>query len=162
VFQVAEYGVVVSVAIVVHELAPAAERWKAAFRTPEPASAESEVTDTVVPRTFADAAGAVTEPVGLVESFVNVRLVVVAVFPTTSTDDAASLGALVVPSVHAKALVVTNGPPDGVEIVSPACVQPVDVPPSAGKVAEAAPDPPLSLTLFVSWKLPPDPPPVPR
>ena len=43
--------------------APAGERWNWTVATPEPVSAESLVSVTV-PRTFAPAAGAVTEPVG--------------------------------------------------------------------------------------------------
>src|SRR2546428_11438537 len=44
--------------------APAGERWNWAEATPEPPSAELEETVTAVPRTFAEAAGAVSEPVG--------------------------------------------------------------------------------------------------
>ena len=62
--------------------APAGERWNWAEATPEAASAEFEVTDTV-PRVFAAAAGAVTDPVGFVLSMVTVRVDVV-VFPDAS------------------------------------------------------------------------------
>ena len=48
--------------------APAGERWNCAFATPEPPSAEFELTVTAAPRTLAAAAGAVTEPVGFVVS----------------------------------------------------------------------------------------------
>ena len=48
--------------------APAGERWNCAFATPEPPSAEFELTVTAAPPTFALAAGAVTEPVGFVLS----------------------------------------------------------------------------------------------
>ncbi len=57
-----------SVAIVVQVPAPAGERWKSAEATPEPPSAELEETVTAAPRTLAEAAGAVTEPVGFVLS----------------------------------------------------------------------------------------------
>jgi hypothetical protein len=153
-FQDAEYGDVVSVAIVDHELAPAAEYWNAAEATPEPASAELEETVTAAPCTLALAAGAVTDPVGGVESFVNVRVVVEEVLPTLSVEAIASVGELVVPVVQAKALVETYGPPLGVEIVSFVCVHPVLVPPSAGNADDAGPEP-ESATVFVSWKLPP-------
>ena len=51
---------------------PAGERWNWAEATPEPPSAESEETVTLVPRTLAEAAGAMIAPVGLVESWVMV------------------------------------------------------------------------------------------
>ena len=57
-----------SVAIVVHVPAPAGERWNCAEATPEPPSAEFEETVTALPRTFAEAAGAVIDPVGFVLS----------------------------------------------------------------------------------------------
>ena len=47
---------------------PAGERWNCAFATPEPPSAEFELTVTAFPVTFALAAGAVTAPVGFVLS----------------------------------------------------------------------------------------------
>ena len=47
--------------------APAGERWKTTVSTPDPASAEFEVSATV-PRRSAASAGAVTEPVGSVLS----------------------------------------------------------------------------------------------
>ena len=65
-----------------HEPAPAGELWNCAEETPEPASAELEVTLTV-PRTVAAASGAVTLPVGAVESTVNV-MPAVAVLPEPS------------------------------------------------------------------------------
>src|ERR1700730_3505443 len=98
--------------------APAGERWKVALATPEPPSAELEETATALPRTFALAAGAVIEPVGLVESFVKVSTVA--------------------------ALVLTGW------VV---CVQLPVVPPRAGKIEEAGPDP-ASATAFWSWRLP--------
>ncbi len=48
--------------------APAGERWNWAEATPEPASAEFELTVTAFPRTFALAAGAVIAPEGIVLS----------------------------------------------------------------------------------------------
>ena len=54
--------------MVVQTPAPAGERWNCAFATPEPPSAEFELTVTALPRTFALAAGAVIEPVGFVLS----------------------------------------------------------------------------------------------
>ena len=51
----------------VHVPAPAGERWNCTVSTPEPASAELPVS-AIVPRTFAAAAGLVTEPVGSVLS----------------------------------------------------------------------------------------------
>ncbi len=68
VFQVTLYGLEASVPIVVQVFAPAGERWKVAFSTPEPESAESELTVTPEPRTKALFAGAVRPPVGLVLS----------------------------------------------------------------------------------------------
>ena len=115
---------------------------------------------TEAPRTFAPEAGAVTEPVGFVESLVKVS-VVVAEFPAESAPWTPSVGELEVPSDQVNAFVETKGPPDGAETVCAACVQPVDVPPSAGKVADAGPDP-ASETASEIWKLPPEPPPVPR
>ena len=47
---------------------PAGERWNWALATPEPPSSEFELTVTAFPRTLAEAAGAVTEPVGFVVS----------------------------------------------------------------------------------------------
>ena len=57
--------------------------WNCAVATPDPASAELDVTFTALPRTFAAATGAVTDPVGAVESTVNVTALV-AVFPAAS------------------------------------------------------------------------------
>ena len=66
--QFTEYGVVVSAAAtLVHVPAPAGERSKRALATPDPASAELEVT-LMVPLTLAEAAGAVIDPVGAVLS----------------------------------------------------------------------------------------------
>jgi hypothetical protein len=85
VFQVAEYGLVVSVEIVVQVLAPAVERAKIAEATPEPPlSAESEVMLTALPFTMALAAGAVMEPVGLVLSTVTTTPEEVVVLPDGS------------------------------------------------------------------------------
>src|ERR671922_199309 len=62
------YGEVVSTApMFVQFPAPAGDRWNWAEATPEPPSAEFESTE-IVPRTFAPAAGAVIEPVGVVLS----------------------------------------------------------------------------------------------
>ena len=62
--QLAVYGEVVSAAATfVQVLAPAGERWNSALATPEPASAEFEVSVNV-PLMVALAAGAVTAPVG--------------------------------------------------------------------------------------------------
>ena len=98
--QLTEYGLVVSVAIVVQVPAPCGEDWNAADATPEPLSAESEETVTM-PFTVALEAGAVSAPVGFVESFVNVSVVVDDVLPALSVEVIASVGELVVPSVHA-------------------------------------------------------------
>ena len=49
--QETEYGAVVSVPIVVQVPAPAGERWKTTWATPEPASAEFEETATGAPPT---------------------------------------------------------------------------------------------------------------
>ncbi len=48
VFQLTEYDAVVSTPIVVQVLAPAGDRWKVALSTPDPTSAESELTATVL------------------------------------------------------------------------------------------------------------------
>ena len=65
--QLAAYGDVVSaVPTFVHESAPDGDRWNWADATPEPPSAELDVTLTV-PRTLA-VVGAVTAPVGSVLS----------------------------------------------------------------------------------------------
>jgi hypothetical protein len=66
--KLAEYGEDVSAdPMFVHVPAPAGDCWNWADATPAPESAESEST-AIVPRTFAPAAGAVTEPVGFVLS----------------------------------------------------------------------------------------------
>src|SRR3989442_9741764 len=64
--------------------APAGERWNWAEATPEPPSAELEETVTAVPRTFAEAAGAVSEPAGAVESFVNLSTLAAEGLPAAS------------------------------------------------------------------------------
>ncbi len=61
---------------------------------------------TAFPRTFALAAGAVTEPLGAVVSLVKVS-VVVTVFPALSAPCTASVGELEVPADQAKAEVET-------------------------------------------------------
>jgi len=91
----------------VHVPAPAGERWNWAEATPEPPSAEFDDTVTALPRTLALAAGAVIEPVGLVESFVNVRTVAFDVFPAASVEVADSVGLFVSPADQAKLFVVT-------------------------------------------------------
>src|SRR3954452_10782840 len=58
----------------VHVFAPAGERWKSAWATPEPPSAEFEDTATAFPRTIALEAGAVRLPVGFVASRVTVNV----------------------------------------------------------------------------------------
>jgi hypothetical protein len=98
-------------------------------------------------------------PVGAVESFVSVR-VCVDVLPAASALVTVSVGELDVPSDQAK-VAETYGPPDGVETVPGACVQPVDVPVSAAVALDAGSETP-SATVFVNVRLPPEPPPVPR
>ena len=85
VIQLAVYGDVVSaVATLDHVLVPAGERWNNALATPDPRSAESEVT-TTVPLMMADDAGAVTDPVGTVLSTRTLAMVAdVKVLPTLS------------------------------------------------------------------------------
>ena len=62
--QLAVYGDVVSAAAtLVHVFVPAGERWNCALATPDPPSAESDVTENV-PLMMAPDAGAVTDPVG--------------------------------------------------------------------------------------------------
>src|SRR5882762_3344210 len=134
--------------------APAGERWNCTEARPEPPSAASlEEIATALPRTIAAAAGAVTEPVGLTESFVNVSTVAFDVFPAASVPVTDSVGLAVSPLGQAKLLVVVYGPPTGAFTVCGVCVQPPTVPPRTGKTADAGPDPP-SLTVFLSWKLP--------
>ncbi|HET6171053.1 MAG TPA: hypothetical protein VFD90_00515 [Gaiellales bacterium] len=71
VFQLAEYGDDVSAAPRFdHEPAPAGETWNCAEATPLVTSAESDATVSA-PATFAPLAGAVTEPVGGLESTVT-------------------------------------------------------------------------------------------
>ncbi len=62
--------------------APAGELWNCTEATPDPASAELDVTETE-PCTFAAATGAVTAPVGAVESTAKVTADVT-VFPAAS------------------------------------------------------------------------------
>jgi hypothetical protein len=90
VFSEAEYGLVVSVLMVVQVLVPAGLRWKAAEATPEVTSAESEVR-LIVPLTVAEAAGAVRLPVGLVLSTVTVTTEEVVVLPALSVVTAVRL-----------------------------------------------------------------------
>src|SRR3954463_12929548 len=151
--------------------APAAERWNWALPTPEPPSAEFEVTATELPRTFALEMGAVIAPggvvvslgkggrggglaaVGLVVSWVKVRTVGELVFPTTSVEVTDSVGLFASPALCAKLFVVTYGPPAGALTVWVVCVQVPIVPPSPGKTQEPVPDP-ESATAFGSCKLP--------
>ena len=74
------YGLDVSAAPMRRPRVPARRRrWNVALATPDVASAESELTVTIVPRTVASSAGAVSEPVGLTVS----RLIVTdALLPT--------------------------------------------------------------------------------
>src|SRR6476620_10763287 len=133
--------------------APAGERWNWALATPEPPSAEFDVTATALPLTFALEAGAVIAPVGLVESLVKVRTVALLVLPTTSVEVTDSVGLFASPALCAKLLVVTYGPPAGVLMVWVVCVQVPTVPPSTGKTDEAGPEP-ATETAFCSCKLP--------
>src|SRR5712692_1007567 len=135
--------------MVVQVPAPAGERWNWAEATPEPPSAELEETVTAVPRTFAEAAGAVSEPLGAVESFTSVSTVAAEVLPAASVLVTDSVGEALSAAGQAKLLVVTYGPPAGVETVWVVCVQPPTVPPSAGKIEEAGPEP-ASATAF--WR----------
>ena len=71
--QVTEYGADVSATPIGAQLpAAAGETSKSAFRTPEPPSAEFELTVTALPATAAPAPGAVSEPVGRVASRTHV------------------------------------------------------------------------------------------
>ena len=83
-----------------HVAAPAGEVWNCAERTPEPASAELDVTATE-PRTFAAATGAVTEPVGAVESSVKV-IADVAVLPKASAPVIVYAAGALAPLAHTK------------------------------------------------------------
>ena len=83
-FQLAEYGALVSVAMAVQAPPPAGRRWNSAEATPEPESAESDETATEAPRSAAPFVGAVSEPVGAVPSKENVRLVGVWALPASS------------------------------------------------------------------------------
>ena len=77
---------------------------------------------------------------GAVESFVKVSDGAVVVFPAASAPVTASVGEGFVPALQLKRF-ETYGPPEGVVFTSGVvCVQPVAVPPSAGKVLEAAPE----------------------
>ena len=137
--------------IVVHVPAPAGERWNTADVTPEPASAGLEDTVTLLPCSTAPAAGAVTEPVGEVESLVKMSDVV-ELLPAASAPCTPSVGELVVPADQANELVETWAARGRRPVWLP-CVQPVVVPPSAGKNEDAGPEP-ESETLFEIWKLP--------
>ena len=92
--------------MVVHVPAPVGERWNRAEATPDPPSAEFELTATELPRMLAAAVGAVIDPVGLVESFVNVRTLAFDVLPAVSVDVTDSAGLLASPMPQAKLLVV--------------------------------------------------------
>ncbi len=85
VIQLAVYGDVASaVATLDHVLVPAGERWNSALATPDPPSAESDVT-TKVPLMTALDAGAITDPVGAVLSTRTLAIVAdVNVLPTLS------------------------------------------------------------------------------
>ena len=122
-------------------LPPTVVSWIETFTvlTPEPPSDDVPVSDPVQPAAlYAAAVGKVTAAVGAVLSFTNVS-VVVAVLAATSEPTTPSVGELEVLADQAKLLVVTYGPPAGVETVCVVCVQPVVVPPSAGNCAEAGP-----------------------
>ena len=71
-----------SVEIVVHDPAPAAERWKATEATPEPEPSEPVPLSGAEPRRFAP--GSVSVPLGLVLSTVTVRTALVKGLPATS------------------------------------------------------------------------------
>jgi hypothetical protein len=106
--QVTPYGEVVSAALIVVQVpAPAGDRWNSADATPEPPSAEFDVTETLAPLTLALEAGAVIDPVGAVESFVNVRTVALEVFPALSVEVTDSVGLWLAPAGQAKLFVVT-------------------------------------------------------
>src|SRR2546423_309039 len=133
--------------------APAGARWRCADATPEPPSAEFEETVAELPRTFAEDEGAVNEPVGLVESFVNVRTLALLALPAASVEVTDSVGLFASPADQAKLLVVVYGPPAGALTVCAVCVQVPTVPPRTGKIEEAGPEP-ASETVFWSWKVP--------
>ena len=105
--QEIEYGAELSVAIVVQTPAPAGERWNVAEATPEPASAEFGGDRHCGAADAALDAGAVSDPVGFVESLVNVRVSAADVLPALSVEVTPSVGELDAPSVQVKALVVT-------------------------------------------------------
>src|SRR4051812_17517281 len=86
--------------------APAGERWNWAEATPEPRSLEFDDTVTVLPLTLALEAGAVIAPVGLVESLVKVRTVVLEVLPALSVEVMDSVGLFASAAFQAKLLVV--------------------------------------------------------
>jgi hypothetical protein len=132
-----------------HVPAPAGEAWNWADATPEPASAEFDVT-TTEPRTFAAAAGAVTAPVGAVVSIVNVTAAV-AVLPALSAPVTVYVAGALAPLAQTKVL-DAYGPPAGVVSVSALwVVQPAAL--KLGNVAEAAPEP-ASVTVATKPKLP--------
>ena len=85
-----------------HVSAPAGEVWNWADATPEPASAEFDVTATE-PRTFAAATGAVTAPVGAVVSIVKV-IAAVAVLPAPSAAVTVYVAGALAPLAQTKVL----------------------------------------------------------
>src|SRR5438874_836174 len=78
--------------------------------------------------------------VGLSLSFVNVKVVVVLVFPTLSFPEVASVGLVVVFCAQLKRL-ESNGPAEGEFTVDPVNVHPVEVPPRVPNVLDAGPEP---------------------
>ena len=112
----------------------------------------SNRTFTAAPRTFAFAAGAVTDPVGAVASAENVTAAV-AVFPATSATVTVYAPGAPAVAVHEN-VDDTNGPPAGALTTSAACDHPaVD---TTGNDACAAPEP-ASTTDACTWKLPTTP-----
>ena len=103
------------------------------------------MTETLLPRTFAPPEGAVIDPVGFVESFVNVSPLALEVLPAASVEVTDSVGLFASPAAHANVFVVVYGPPAGVLTVWAVCVQVPTVPPSAGKIEDAGPEP-VSVT----------------
>src|ERR1700716_2656598 len=97
--------------------APAGERWNWAEATPEPESFEFDETVTALPLTFAEPAGAVSDPVGLVGSLLKVSTVALELLPALSVEVTDSVGLLVSAAFQAKLFVVLKGPPAGVEPV---------------------------------------------
>jgi hypothetical protein len=89
-------------------------------------------------------------------SFTKVR-VVTAVLPTLSVPVTVSVGLLVVFADQVK-VADTYGPFAGVDTTDPVWAQPVAVPPRVGKVLEAGPEPPVSVSELVRVKDPADEP----